>query len=340
MSLAAARVIDVHAHAVIAETMGAAGRFGPEIGHGADGAPWFRVGDYRLDGVRYVGSPFMDVGVRVKRMDQAGIDFQLLSPNPLTYFHFIEANEANRFCRVHNDALAAIVRAHPERLAGAAALPMQDIGAAIEELHRAVGELGLIAAYIGTDMPTPLDDPAMDRFYAACIALDVPLFIHPGPAGIDGPPGDPRLKRFDLDVVIGFAAQEAIAVASLIYGGVLDRHPSLDICLSHGGGSSAYLLGRMARGARKRPWAAAELRPEGAFEARYRRLWFDTHLNSPRSEAFFIETVGRDRLVYGTNFAGWDAPDADAGHKPETYLADNARRLLRAARPSVAVASA
>ena len=330
--LSRAGVIDVHAHVVIAETMGAAGRFGPEIGARADGAPWFRVGDYRLDGVRYVGSPFMDAELRLKRMTEAGIDFQLLSPNPLTYFHFIDAPDAIAFCRTHNDALAAIVAAHGDRLGGFAALPMQDVGAAIEELHRAVRDLGLLGGYIGTDLPRPLDDAAHDRFYEACVGLDVPLFIHPGPAGIDGPPGDARLKRFDLDVVIGFAAQETIAAASLIYGGVLDRHPKLDICLSHGGGSSAYLLGRLARAARKRPWAAAELRPDGAFEERYRRLWFDTHLNSERSEAFFVETVGRDRLVYGTNFSGWDAPDAGHGHAPAPDLADNARRLLRAAR--------
>lgn len=332
--LASARVIDVHAHVVIAETMGAAGRFGPEIGAHADGMPWFRVGDYRLDGVRYVGSPFMDADLRLKRMTDAGIDFQMLSPNPLTLFHFIDAPEAFAFCRTHNDALASIIAPRSDRLAGFAALPMQDVGAAVEELHRAVKDLGLLGAYIGTDMPRPLDDPAHDRLFEACVALDVPLFIHPGPAGIDGPPGDARLKRFDLDVVIGFAAQEAIAVASLIYGGVLDRHPALDICLSHGGGSSAYLLGRLARAARKRPWAAAAIRPDGAFEERYQRLWFDTHLNSDRSEQFFVETVGRDRLVYGTNFVGWDAPDAGSGHAPAPYLADNARRLLRVTRGS------
>ena len=309
--------------------MGAAGRFGPEIGAHADGMPWFRVGDYRLDGIRYIGGPFMDAGLRLQRMDEAGIGFQVLSPNPLTYFHFIDAADATRFCRVHNDALRQIVDRHPARLAGFAALPMQDVGAAVEELHRAVDELGMLGGYIGTDLPRPLDDPAHDRLFEACTKLNVPLFIHPGPAGLDGPAGDPRLRRYDLDVVIGFAAQETIAVASLIYGGVLDRHPALDICISHGGGSSAYLLGRLARAARKRPWAAAEIRPDGAFEERYRRLWFDTHLNSDRSEAFFVETVGTDRLVYGTNFVGWDAPDVGAGHAPDPYLADNARRLLR-----------
>ncbi len=329
-----AKVIDVHAHVVIAETMGAAGRFGPEIGAHSDGMPWFRVGDYRLDGVRYVGGPFMQADLRIKRMDEAGIDFQILSPNPLTYFHFIEAREAVAFCRTHNDALKRIVDANKSRLHGLCALPMQDVGAAVEELHRAVHDLGLLGPAIGTDMPRPLDDPENDRLYEACVKLDVPLFIHPGPAGLDGPPGDSRLRRYDLDVVVGFAAQETIAVASLIYGGVLDRHPKLDICMSHGGGSSAYLLGRLARGARKRPWARAEIRPDGAFEERYRKLWYDTHLNSDRSEHFFVETVGTDRLVYGTNFVGWDAPDVGAGHAPAPYLADNARRLLRVGKKS------
>ena len=124
-SIKTASVIDVHAHVVLQETMGAAGDLGPEMG-GQDGdSPWFRVGGYRLDGVRYQGSPFMDAQLRQKRMDEAGIDFQVLSPNPLTFLHFIEAQAAAEFCRVHNDALARLVALHPDRLAGFAALPAQ-----------------------------------------------------------------------------------------------------------------------------------------------------------------------------------------------------------------------
>ncbi len=329
-----ARVIDVHAHVVLRETMGSAGAHGPELGTGPDGTPRFRVADYVLDGVRYEGSPFMDVDLRLARMDAAGIDVQLLSPNPLTYFHHVEAAAALAFCRINNDGVAAIRRAHPDRLGGFAALPMQDIGAAREELARGVEELGLAGGYIGTDTGRPLHDPEMDVFYEACVALDVPLFLHPAPAGIDGPPGDPNLRHFDLDVVIGFAAQEAIATASLIYGGVLDRHPSLDICISHGGGSTAFLVGRMAQAARRRPWAPEYLRAEGAFEERLRRFWFDTHLNAPCSLGLLKTLVDEDHLVYGTNFVGWDAPDAAGGALPDAKLADNARRLLRVAEAS------
>ncbi len=334
-ALAHAKVIDLHAHIVIEQTIGAAGVHGPFLGQNPDGSPFFQVGrNYRLNGVKYVGSPFMDPDLRVQKMAQHGIDFQVVSPNPLTYLHFIAPEDAIRFCCVHNDALASIVAQRPDRLAGLAALPLQAPAAAAAELRRAVTELGLVGAGFGTDAPLALDDAAFDALYAEAVRLDVPLFIHPGPAGIDGPPGDPALRRFELDIIAGFAAQETLAVATLVYGGVLDRHPGLDLCISHGGGATALLMGRMAKGARKRPWSPPALRAEGAFEERIRRLWFDTHIDHPLVLQLLAAAVGGKHLVYGTNFAGWDAPDAapPGEHAPiAPELADNARRLLRCA---------
>ena len=327
MSLASAESIDVHAHAVLEETMGAAGAYGPELGR--EDKPRFRVGDYELHGVRYRGSPFMDVALRLAAMDRAGIDYQLLSPNPLTYFHFIEPPLARDFCRVHNDALAAAISAHRDRLAACAAVPMQDIGFAIEETQRAVRELGMVGPYIGTDFGRPLDSSSLDPFYEALVALDVPLFIHPAPAGIDGPAGDANLRRYDLDIIVGFCAQETIAVCTLIYGGVLERHPQLDVCLSHGGGATGYLFGRMASAARKRPWARDSLREDGAFEALLHRLWFDVHVHAEESVELLKTRVNRERLLFGTNFAGWDQQPGDMRAEARPY-ADNARRLLRA----------
>ena len=310
MTLADASVIDIHAHAVLEECFGTAGRFGPELTTEIDGTPLFRIGDYPLRGVRYRGSAFMDVDVRLAAMDRAGIDWQLLSPNPLTYFHYIPAAEATAFCRRHNDTLAALVARHPGRLGGAAALPMQDIGAAVAELRRAVGELGLHAAYIGTGFPHGLDDAAMDPFYEALVALDVPLFLHPAPEGIDGPAGNPALKRYELDIMAGFTAQETVAVATLLFGGVLARHPGLDVCISHGGGAVALIWGRLRAAAGKRPWAPAHLQADGAFEEQLGRLWYDIHMHDDRALDLLVERVGTARLVWGTNFAGWDAPAA------------------------------
>jgi len=329
MSIATAKTIDLHAHAVLEETLGAAGVHGPELTVAADGRPLFRVGGYRLHGVRYRGSPFMDVELRIAAMDRAAIDFQVLSPNPLTYFHFIDAPSALAFCRRHNDVLAALVRRHPGRLAGLAALPMQSPAAASDELARAVHELGLWGGYIGTEFGTRLDAPAMDGFYRRCVELDVPLFLHPAPAGIDGPPAFPAVDRFDLDLLVGFAAQETIAVGTLIYGGVLDRHPDLDVCVSHGGGAIGFLFGRFDEAARKRPWSSGALREPGAFEVRLKRLWFDNHVHSTPSLGLLESIVGRERLVFGTNFAGWDQPAGGQAVTAPSWLADNARRLLR-----------
>ncbi len=329
-ALARAGVIDVHAHVVLGDTMQAAGNYGPELGCDGDGTPWFRVGDYCLHGVRYEGSPFMDPELRIAAMDRAGIDMQVLSPNPLTYFHFIPAREAAAFCRRHNDALAALVDRYPERFAGFAAVPMQDTAQACTEVTRAVEELGLLGPYIGTDFGRHLNDPDLDAFYATVAALDVPLFIHPGPAGIDGPPGDQNLKQFDLDIIVGFAAQETIAVATLIYGEVLERHPDLDICLSHAGGAIAALIGRLEAACRKRPWAPEHLRHEGAFQSQLRRLWFDAHVHDARVAKLVIELVGTKRLVLGTNFAGWDQGETTLLGEHAAALGANAKRLLRA----------
>jgi len=325
-------VVDVHAHAVLQTSLGAAGAAGPEMGTGPDGTPFYRVGDYVLRGVRYAGTPFTDVGLRLDRMDAAGIDVQLLSPNPITYFQQLDAAAATRYARRHNEALAELVRAHPDRLLGAAQLPVQDVEAAIAELEHAVRELGLRAPYLGTDPARPLDDPAMDDLYAAAVDLDVPVFVHPTPVGATGPHDDPRMRRFDLDLLLGFAVDETLAVAALVFGGVLERHPRLDVCLSHGGGALGYVAGRFARAVEVgRPWVPGWLREHG-LEHYLRRLWLDTHVHDPRSLRLLTEVVGTDRLVLGTNSAGWDdigpAAVAEVGDLGPV-LSANAVRLLR-----------
>ena len=289
-----------------------------------------------MPGMAYRGSLFMDVGRRLDLMDRAGIDLQLLSPNPLTFFHGIDADDATRYCRVHNDAMASLVRDHADRFLGAAALPMQDVDAATAELERAVDELGLVAPYVGVDYGFELDDPRLDDFYRTLVALDVPLFLHPASSGGEGPPDDRRLRRFDLSLLLGYAYDETLAVAALVFGGVLDRHPDLDICVSHGGGAITFLLERFELVARTRPWVPEELR-DGGFTARLRRLWFDSHVDGHAARATLVEAVGTERLVYGTNFGGWDSAHREASEPFVQGLTGNAERLLRlvpAAAPS------
>jgi aminocarboxymuconate-semialdehyde decarboxylase len=323
----AGELIDIHAHAVLEGTFSTAGRHGPELLEGD--TPRFRAGDYVLHGVRYRGSPFMDPEVRIARMDEVGIDRQVLSPNPLTYFHGIEPPLAVEFCRRHNDLMAQLVGEHRDRLLGLAALPMQDVDAAVAELRRAVRDLGLVGAYIGTEFAQhQLDDPTLDPFYEACVDLDVPLFLHPNPDGIDRPVKDPRLRRWDLELVAGFAYDETLAVAALVYGGVLQRHPQLDVCISHGGGAAPYLYGRMAAAAH-RPWAPDWLREDGAFDRLLRRIWFDCHVHHEPTLRLLADVAGSERIVFGTNFGGWDQGGGMDLSDLDGPIRANTRRLLR-----------
>lgn len=90
-----------------------------------------------------------------------------------------------------------------------------------------------------------------------------------------------------------------------------------------------FAAGRLAQAGMKRPWASQSMKKDGAFEEMLSRLWFDTHLNDDRALALLTQVVGPDRLVFGTNFAGWDQPeDGHHGAVPPA-LAGNARRLLR-----------
>lgn len=313
-------VVDLHAHVVLADAFGTAGSYGPTHGTDADGREFFRVGDYTMKPIPYRGSVFMDVERRLVEMDRVGIDRQMLSPNPLTFFGGVESGPAIDFARATNDAMAALVAQHPDRLLGSAQLPLQDPDAAIVELDRAIGQLGLAAAYVGTEYGLAFDDPRLDDVYRRLVELDVPLFVHGVTNDGRGPAPDGRLRRFGLDLIVGYTYEETLAAATFVLGGVLDRHPALDVCLSHGGGAVAFLAQRFDSMANFQG-------RESDFAAALGRLWFDSHLEPGTARDLVVATVGVDRIVYGTNFGGWDTPtttdDFDASLTP------NAHRLLR-----------
>jgi len=320
------RIIDLHAHVVLEEGFGVAGVYGPELSEDEAGIPFFRIGEYQMKPMAYRDTVFMDLDKRFELMDRIGIDLQMLSPNPLTMFHLIEPEVAAAYCRVHNDAMAKLVADHPGRLLGSAALPMQDVDAAMVELERCVNELGLVAAYTGTDYPFSLDDARLDDFYRTLVDLDVPLFLHPSSTGGAGVPDDRRLNRFDMTILLGYPNDETHAAAALVLGGVLERHPGLDVCLSHGGGAMPYLLPRFERMSEFRDWAPESVKKNG-FRHELRRLWFDAHVEGEASHDFMVSVLGTERLVWGTNFGGWDTPGQADDFAAS--LTGNAERLLR-----------
>jgi len=331
-----ARTIDVHAHVLFPKVMGKCGRAGPEMGL-RNGVQFFRSGDYVLENVKFVDAPFSNLDRRLELMARLGIDHQVLSPNPLTYFYRQSAADGLAFCRANNDEMAAAVAAHPERFSGFAQLPMQDPALAVEELRRAVGALGLVGSYIGSDIAgRTLTEASLEPLWAAHEALRAPCVVHPAPRDAELAPGDvPQMRQWDLDLVVGFASDETMVAAQFVFGGILDRHPQLHLHIPHAGGNTPWLKGRFEMALAKRPWAKGLLsRP---LDDIWKQMTFDCLIKSGANMEMLVKAEGADRILLGTNFAGWDQDDAIVASVetlpiPPTdralILAGNARRLF------------
>jgi aminocarboxymuconate-semialdehyde decarboxylase len=126
-------------------------------------------------------------------------------------------------------------------------------------------------------------------------------------------------------VIYGYPFEETLAVSALIFGGVLERHPLLDIVISHGGGASAMLHGRMREfsGTSRSPITTAQ------FDTAFGRLWFDTHVHSAAGIELLRSVADPERLVYGSNFGGWDSSSVDEVASIADTIERNAARLLR-----------
>ena len=319
-------VIDVHAHIVFEALHGAAGPYGPEAGVDEHGVDYFRIGEYELKPLSYAGSVFVDMALRLQHMDRLGIDVQVLSANPLTMFHGIDASTAISFCQRQNDLMASAIAEHPNRLLGLCSLPMQSITASCHELERAVKGLGLSGVAIGTDFPGGFANPQLDPLYEALVALNVPLFVHPSSTDGVGGLADPRLGAHALSLSLGYAYEETLAVASIIMGGVLDRHPLLDICFSHGGGCVSFLAEKFDQMAHFDGTVSEGVQQNG-FIAELGRLWFDSHVKGDLSRQLLWEYANHERLVFGTNLGGFDTPEVLG--EEAALLAGNAKKLLR-----------
>ena len=124
----------------------------------------------------------LDLGSgRIAAMDEAAIDFQVLSLAAMG-FDALDAAVATPFARDVNDELAAAIKAHPTRLGGFAALALQDPRTAVQELNRCITQLGFYGVLLnGTTDGLFLDDPRFFPVLEAAAALRIPIYLHPYP---------------------------------------------------------------------------------------------------------------------------------------------------------------
>ena len=259
---------------------------------------------------------------RIEDMDRLGIDRQALSPPPIMLCYWAEPKAAQAFARMQNENVAAIAARHPARFSGMAAVPLQDVALAVEELRYCRERLGLGAVEIGTcPAGRDFDDPALLPFFEACRDLDVAIFVHPASPLV----GQERLTRYYFPLIVGNPLETALAISKLIFGGVLERLPDLRICFAHGGGAFPFTLARLNHGWHARPEGPEAIPKEPREYAR--RIFVDSLTLAPRNLRFIIEELGADRVMIGSDYP-FDMGDNDPRASLDAAALDPATRRL------------
>ena len=294
--------VDIHAHWYPREWLQLFEKDGPK-----EDASLERTGQgYRVKAKHITNAfdeRFVDLDLRLKRMDETGIGLQALSlTTPMVYWASPALGLA--LSQAFNDAASAAHRKHPQRFVGLAMLPMQDPKLALRELERAARLPGLRGLYLATNVNgQELDEKAFWDVYAKCEALGWTIFLHP----VDTI-GQDRTRRYYLRNLLGNPYDTGVAAASLVFGGVLDAFPKLEVNLPHAGGAFPGLIGRLDHGTKVR----AELKHMKRLPSEYlRRFTYDTIGHDERINLNLIRLVGADRVTLGSDYCfdmGLDDP--------------------------------
>jgi predicted TIM-barrel fold metal-dependent hydrolase len=284
-----------------------------------------------------IAAELLDLGSsRLAAMDAAGIDLQVLS---LTApgCEALDAETAVPIARDANDRLFEAVKAHPDRLAGFAALPTADPEASAEELERAVTRLGLKGAIInGHVRGRYLDDKKYWSIFECAQALDVPIYLHPTP------PHPNVMKTYFEgyeEIALpgwGFALETSVHFLRLVFAGVFDAYPRLKFILGHLGEGLPFGIHRL----NDHTYAAAARRGLKKSPAQYLR----DNLVVTTSGNFFtpaflctLMAMGVDNVLFSVDWpyesnrtaADWFAHLQISDQDKEKIAHLNAERVLR-----------
>jgi aminocarboxymuconate-semialdehyde decarboxylase len=236
---------------------------------------------------------------RLANMDSLGVDVHVLSTWVGLYNYNLPLEIGAATSKDCNDYVAELVRTWPQRFAGLATLPMQNVEAAITELERSMVQLGLKGAMINDEVNGhTLDEPEFQPFWRSAEQLGALILFHQEGNNTIVAPRDNH--NYGLDNAIGNLADRALTFASLVFGGVMDKCPDLKICLAHGGGYTCFGAGRLDRGW----WARSEARvniqqPPSKYLSRF---YYDCLTHSEAALRFLIDTAGVDRVVLGSDW--------------------------------------
>lgn len=328
--------IDVHAHAIVPtalERMAAAHPdYGPVLVEDAGNRYLKYPGRERLGPLP---PSIFEPDRRLADMDAQRVDLQVIAIPPPNFHYHVPAAVGADFASIQNDELMRLSDGEPGRFHVFGALPLQDPVASLAELERISDFPRLRGIQIGGNIHgVELDDPALEPIWSDLEARNLPVWVHPDQRSIAGAD---RLNIYYLQNMIGLPLESTIAMARLIFGGVLQRHPDLRFGWVHGGGFAPYQIGRWdhGHGVRNEPKEfIGDTKPRTYFD----RFYFDSLTHDVASLELLGKRTGWKRLVLGSDYpfdmASTDPVGAvEAADLPEGVLEDvlggNAPRFLR-----------
>ena len=241
---------------------------------------------------------------RLEDMDQQDTEIQVVSIHTQILGYHLEPSAGVAQAREVNDEIAAMTRQWPQRFAGLATLPLQDVAASITELDRAVNVLGLKGAELDTVVNGKnWDEPEFLPLFQAAESMGAVLFYHPQPQ--DNLAVE-RAPKYTIPNAVGVIVEDTLITATLIFGGILEKFPDLKVCIAHGGGPACFGMGRLDRGWQVRSEARTNIsRPPSTYQ---RQIYYDCITMSEAALRFLIDSVGIDRVVLGSDwpFVPWD----------------------------------
>jgi aminocarboxymuconate-semialdehyde decarboxylase len=237
-----------------------------------------------------------NVELRLRDMERTGIDCQAVSSFVGLFMYDIPTEVNVEFAKLQNEQFAQLKKDHPGKFAPLASVPLQDGQAAADELERAINVLGLHGVATSTSLADAnLDDERLEPFYAKLNELQVPWFIHPS-----FPPLGARAPKYYMTNLIGNPLETTIAVASLIFGGVMERYPNIRCWTSHAGGNVPFQFGRLDHGWEWRPEPKGAItRPPSAYLDAF---LFDIIAHSKPALDYLVQTFGAEQVYLGTDY--------------------------------------
>jgi aminocarboxymuconate-semialdehyde decarboxylase len=291
------QVIDIHNHFFPSSWPDLAARYGtpnwPWIKHTEPGKADIMVGDKFF---RHIYSACWDPEVRLREMDRDGVDLQIISATPVLFAYERPVEHALDCAQLFNDAALELCSRGKRRLKSFCQVPLQDVDAACKELSRCM-EAGHLGVQIGNHVGNKnLDDAGIVTFLHHCADEGAAVLVHPWDMF-----GAERMPKYMMPWTVGMPAETQLSVVALILSGAFDKLPStLRICFAHGGGSFAFLLGRLENAWHHHPVAHGDCaQPPSHY---LNRFYTDSAVFDQRALQFLVGTMGTDRVMLGSDY--------------------------------------